>query len=137
MAEGLDYALRHVPKICFGLERRQILTAAPSSPRFITHRVRFGDDARHARASVKIMSCQSKKRHREGVFLLWQGQKDLNPRHAVLETAALPAELYPCVFSGQRSFSYRLLIFSLSLAEKNGGPSGTRTRDRPVMSRLL
>ena len=25
----------------------------------------------------------------------WQGQKDLNPRHAVLETAALPAELYP------------------------------------------
>ena len=26
---------------------------------------------------------------------LWQGQKDSNPRHAVLETAALPAELYP------------------------------------------
>ena len=26
----------------------------------------------------------------------WQGQKDLNPRHAVLETAALPTELYPC-----------------------------------------
>ena len=25
----------------------------------------------------------------------WQGQKDLNPRHAVLETAALPTELYP------------------------------------------
>ena len=23
----------------------------------------------------------------------WQGQKDLNPRHAVLETAALPTEL--------------------------------------------
>ena len=30
-----------------------------------------------------------------GVFLFWQGQKDLNPRHAVLETAALPTELYP------------------------------------------
>ena len=30
----------------------------------------------------------------DGAFL-WQGQKDLNPRHAVLETAALPAELYP------------------------------------------
>ena len=27
----------------------------------------------------------------------WQGQKDSNPRHAVLETAALPAELYPYV----------------------------------------
>ena len=29
---------------------------------------------------------------------LWQGQKESNPRHAVLETAALPAELYPYVF---------------------------------------
>ena len=27
--------------------------------------------------------------------ILWQGQKESNPRHAVLETAALPAELYP------------------------------------------
>ncbi len=30
-------------------------------------------------------------------FLFWQGQKDLNPRHAVLETAALPTELYPFI----------------------------------------
>ncbi len=29
--------------------------------------------------------------------LFWQGQKDLNPRHAVLETAALPTELYPYI----------------------------------------
>ena len=29
-----------------------------------------------------------------GLFI-WQGQKDSNPRHAVLETAALPTELYP------------------------------------------
>ena len=28
----------------------------------------------------------------------WQGQKDLNPRHAVLETAALPTELYPYIY---------------------------------------
>ena len=27
--------------------------------------------------------------------LIWQGQKDLNPRHSVLETDALPTELYP------------------------------------------
>ena len=38
------------------------------------------------------------KKPPEGDFLLWQGQKDLNPRHAVLEIAALPTELYPCVF---------------------------------------
>ena len=29
--------------------------------------------------------------------IFWQGQKESNPRHAVLETAALPAELYPYV----------------------------------------
>ena len=30
-------------------------------------------------------------------YLFWQGQKDSNPRHAVLETAALPTELYPYI----------------------------------------
>ena len=30
-------------------------------------------------------------------YFLWQGQKDSNPRHSVLETDALPAELYPCM----------------------------------------
>ena len=29
------------------------------------------------------------------LLIFWQGQKDSNPRHAVLETAALPTELYP------------------------------------------
>ena len=28
-------------------------------------------------------------------FLSWQGHKDLNPEPTVLETAALPIELYP------------------------------------------
>ena len=30
-----------------------------------------------------------------GVGLFWQGHKDLNPEPTVLETAALPIELYP------------------------------------------
>ena len=34
---------------------------------------------------------------RRSRFEPWQGQKDSNPRHAVLETAALPAELYPYI----------------------------------------
>ena len=51
--------------------------------------------------------------------LFWQGHKDLNPEPTVLETAALPIELYPC------------------MDYVSGGPSGTRTRDRPVMSRML
>ena len=28
-------------------------------------------------------------------MILWQGHKDLNPEPTVLETAALPIELYP------------------------------------------
>ena len=31
------------------------------------------------------------------LLFLWQGQKDSNPRHAVLETATLPTELYPYI----------------------------------------
>ena len=45
----------------------------------------------------KLFNPSQNKKTPAGVFLFWQGQKDLNPRHAVLETAALPTELYPCV----------------------------------------
>ena len=58
----------------------------------------------------------SLKKARFRVLFSWQGKKASNPRPTVLETAALPAELFP----------YKI-----------GGPSGTRTPDRPVMSRLL
>ena len=30
-------------------------------------------------------------------WIFWQGQKDLNPRHPVLETGVLPTELYPYI----------------------------------------
>ena len=56
--------------------------------------------------------------------LFWQGHKDLNPEPTVLETAALPIELYPYIQKGE----------GLKLT---GGPSGIRTRDYPVMSRRL
>ncbi len=49
---------------------------------------------------------------RQGRF--WQGWRDSNPRHAVLETAALPTELHPCICL-QRAPS----------PGKYGGPSGT------------
>ena len=42
-------------------------------------------------------------------FFVWQGQKDLNPRHVVLETTALPAELYP---------------YWWAFGDSNPGPSG-------------
>lgn len=44
---------------------------------------------------------------------VWQGKKASNPRPTVLETAALPIELYPYVF-----------IFEGGRPEKSGGPSG-------------
>ena len=31
-------------------------------------------------------------------LFFWQGHKDLNPEPTVLETAALPIELYPYIF---------------------------------------
>ena len=55
-----------------------------------------------------------KKRDKQTlVSLFWQGQKDLNPRHAVLETAALPTELYPYV-------KFCLIILSFSKVVVNG-----------------
>ena len=48
--ERKGHSLLRFPKSLAGLERRGILTAAPSSPRFIRHRRHFGDDAPAARA---------------------------------------------------------------------------------------
>ena len=38
-----------------------------------------------------------KKSRTPATLSFWQGQKDLNPRHVVLETTALPTELYPYI----------------------------------------
>ena len=49
----------------------------------------------------------AKKRTLKAVMALripWQGQKESNPRHAVLETAALPAELCPYFNADTESF---------------------------------
>ena len=50
-------------------------------------------------------------------LLHWQGQKDLNPRHMVLETIALPTELYPYVLIDLR-YSYIILAFAVPVKEK-------------------
>ena len=43
-------------------------------------------------------SCATKLRYTPKVIYNWQGQKDSNPRHVVLETTALPTELYPFIW---------------------------------------
>ena len=44
-------------------------------------------------------SCATKLRYTP---LKWQGQKGSNPRHAVLETAALPTELCPYIIVAEK-----------------------------------
>ena len=45
-----------------------------------------------------------------GVGLFWQGHKDLNPEPTVLETAALPIELYPYMFNYVKGFRLKTLV---------------------------
>ena len=45
----------------------------------------------------------------------WQGHKDLNPEPTVLETAALPIELYPYIWSLEKWWAF---------GDSNPGPSG-------------
>ena len=46
----------------------------------------------------------TKKDHTKRCGLFWQGHKDLNPEPTVLETAALPIELYPYIEKGEALF---------------------------------
>ena len=45
--------------------------------------------------SLRTIRLIEKATRKADGFFDWQGHKDSNPGHAVLETAALPAELYP------------------------------------------
>ena len=49
------------------------------------------------RTAIVFLENSEKVKSTSTVVLVdfWQGQKDLNPRHVVLETTALPTELYP------------------------------------------
>ncbi len=47
--------------------------------------------------TVQFSKMKNNKKTAHKAFFKWQGQKDLNPRHMVLETIALPTELYPYI----------------------------------------
>ncbi len=58
--------------------------------------------AYHQKGNLSIMFIKTKTL--EGLSLkgfLWQGYKDSNLGHAVLETAALPTELHPYVYNNR------------------------------------
>ena len=57
-----------------------------------------------------------KKPHKPNVYRtsLWQGHKDSNSGHVVLETTALPTELYPyIVICTDNAFYYIIKSFAL------------------------
>ena len=55
----------------------------------------------------------------KNTVLIWQGHKDLNPEPTVLETAALPIELYPYI-----SFRRRPVKNWWAFRDSNPGLSG-------------
>ena len=63
--------------------------------------------------NIAVIQRKQRKKAPKNRCFFWQGQKDLNPRHAVLETAALPTELYPYV-------KFCLIILSFSKVVVNG-----------------
>ena len=78
-------------------------------------------------------------------MFLWQGQKESNSQHTVLETVALPIELYPCGAENEtrtrdpnlgKVVLYQLSYFRVAtrtrlelVTSAVGDPDETRTRD--------
>ena len=71
---------------------RQICNLIPAQ-NLLTHSIKYGQTHRQ-KMSLPLPAI---KKHHPSGWCFWQGQKGSNSRHAVLETAALPTELYPYV----------------------------------------
>ena len=79
-AEGLEVAsqpLLRFPKLASGLERRQVLTAAPTNTRFIVRRTRSYVLPRTLRVPSGYFVFIKTKTAPVGTVFFWQGQKDL------------------------------------------------------------
>ena len=78
---------------CVGFDSLFFVKTVEKHPRFYTKIFRF----------LNIKKARKYELFEVCIYFIaqvWQGQKDSNPRHAVLETAALPAELYPYLACG-------------------------------------
>ena len=69
---------------------------------------------------LKASSAKTKILAKTFVFarILWQGHKDLNPEPTVLETAALPIELYPYISL------WSIMKKWWAFGDSNPGPTG-------------
>ena len=72
-----------------------------------------GDDIHAARDNMPLLSQWIKKFSFNRTRIFWQGHKDSNSGHAVLETAALPAELYPCILFALPLFDSFIILTHL------------------------
>ena len=64
--------------------------------------------------------CKTKMTLFSVIFVL-QGQKDLNPRHPVLETGVLPTELYPYMKTRNEIPGF---VLWWAFRDSNPGPTG-------------
>ena len=72
--------------------------------------------------SQKVSKSKENSQQSEQLLAIcWQGHKDLNPEPTVLETAALPIELYPYVFYSKRN---ETLALWWAFRDSNPGLSG-------------
>ena len=102
-----------VPKAAFrSCSSLAALTTSPTSARCFRHR-RRSQKLPGTRTSA-LMATKKQALFFSTCVFPWQGQKDLNPRHAVLETAALPSELYP----------YEVIGVWWANRDSNPGPTG-------------
>ena len=92
--EGIDVVLRTSL-----LDDRKLSFQYPSHTKMLKNLPLVTFFNRISPSRVRSHSVETKKHTLMVCSFVWQGQKGSNPRHAVLETAALPAELYPCVFT--------------------------------------
>ena len=96
----------HIPMCCHAIQARKA-ESQPHAPRVCWAYIKP-----ITRSCKSKRSCIGKFGHRTERGR-WQGQQGSNPRPAVLETAALPTELYPC------TVARRLPISSLRAAQEH------------------
>ena len=85
--------------------------------RFLVHILKIqAVSINHRKLKVLEKEQKNKAIYYEMALYQWQGQKDLNPRHAVLETAALPTELYPYIKFFLTEITMILYIYCIILS---------------------
>ena len=71
----------------------------------------FAESIDSGKIKIEPPSDPCKKDPSGSSYPMWQGWQDLNPRHMVLETTALPTELHPFKFDKRTYNNYSIIFF--------------------------